>query len=144
MSYIEKGGVGFEPLVKMGDDKQMNMECSEIENIVKRWGFELMGTSETDDHCIIDFHHKKIKVGLPVSYFTSAASYNKKTGCINTTARAKVDEFKELYLDYCCEDGEQVCRPHVNMDEKIVSVEAHFCESPLVKFDRLLEELVKI
>ena len=27
-------------------------------------------------------------------------------------------------------------------DEKIVSVEAHFCESPLGKFDRLLEELV--
>ena len=119
----------------------MDMKCSEIENIVNRYGFNPTNRMETDDHCIVDFCHKKIKVGYPVSYFTSAASYNKRTGCINTTARAKVDEFKELYLDYCCEDGEQVCRPHVNMDEKIVSVEANFCEKPLGKFDRLLEEL---
>jgi len=121
------------------------MDCSAIEDKIAFHGYKLWDSRETPEACMIDFYHPRVKVKPPVAYFLSAVLYNKKRNTIETTVRSKVDDFKELYLDYCCEtlDGEcsQVCRPHVHMGNKIMSVEAIFHEKPLEKFDRLLEEL---
>ncbi len=95
--------------------------------------------------CIMDFKHPDIEVKKPVGYFQSSVVYDSSRGLLQTTTRSKVDGFKEMYLDYCCEEdsGEclQMCRPHVHMDLETVSVEASFREQPIQKFERLLEEL---
>jgi len=118
---------------------------SELEGIIRKHGFIISNRNEIGDNCIIDFRHPKIKPEPPVSYFTSAVQVNKKTNVLTATIRSKVEGFKELYLDYCCERENgycnQRCRPHVNMNENVLSVEATFFENPLKKFDRLLEEM---
>ena len=115
--------------------------CSELEEIIRKCGFEVVNVFEDDKKCIIDFKHPKIKVERPVAYFLSSVFLNKEDGSIETTVRSRVDTFKELYLDYCCEDGEQKCRPHVNMEEKIFSVEARFRTKSGEKFKYLLNEM---
>jgi len=101
--------------------------------------------SEGPEHCVVDFVHPKIRVEEPIAYYVSSVDFNKKAKSLHTTVRSKVDGFKELYLDYCCEKENnecvQVCRPHFQADKKIVSVEAVFLENSLKKFDRLLEEI---
>jgi len=115
--------------------------CKEILNIIKRHNFIPENLQESEETCIIDFRHPKIEIQKPVAYFESAVQLNKKRNVLNTTIRSKVENIKELYLDYCCEDGEMVCRPHVNMEDNILSVEASFRINPIKKFDRLLEEM---
>jgi len=121
------------------------IECKELEEIIKRYGYKIMHSQITPEGCIVDFYHPKIEVKPPVSYFLSSVFYNQKEGMLETTVRSKVDRFKELYLDYCCEkiDGDciQMCRPHFHSNEKIVSVEATFYHNPIKKFERLLEEM---
>jgi len=115
--------------------------CDRLREIIIRNGFEIWSTHEDSEKCGIDFRHPKIKVEPPVGYFLSSVVYYKDRDCLETTVRSKVTTFKELYLDYCCEDSNCVCRPHVNMEEKILSVEATFCEKPFEKFSRLLDEM---
>jgi len=117
------------------------MNCEELKRAIERHGFEIRGISEDTEKCVIDFKHPKIEVKPPVAYFASAVQFNKKRNVLTTTVRSKVDGFKELYLDYCCENNEQMCRPHFHTDFKTISVEATFFENPIKKFDRLLEEL---
>jgi hypothetical protein len=117
------------------------MKCSELQEIIKKKGFEVTKVIEDEEKCIVDFKHPKIKVEPPVAYFLSSAVLNKKDNSIETTVRSKVEDYKELYLDYCCEGEEQVCRPHVSMEEKILSVEARFHKNPKEKFERLLDEI---
>lgn len=115
--------------------------CSQLQGVIRKNKYEVVATKEDEKSCIIDFKHPKVKVEPPVSYFLSSVALDKETGSIETTVRSKVDTFKELYLDYCCEDSEQMCRPHVNMEEKILSVEAKFWHNPKGKFERLLDEM---
>lgn len=115
--------------------------CKQLQEIIRKNRYEVVNVTEDEKQCIIDFKHPKVKVAPPVSYFLSSVALDKKKGNIEATVRSKVDTFKELYLDYCCEDSEQMCRPHVNMEEKILSVEAKFWQNPKEKFDRLLDEM---
>ena len=119
--------------------------CADLERIIKMHGFKVKSTQPTINGCIIDFYHPKIEIKPPVSYFLSSVVYDQNRNMLETTIRSKVDRFKELYLDYCCEseNGEclQMCRPHFHAEEKIVSVEATFYKNPIKKFDRLLEEM---
>ncbi len=115
--------------------------CSAVKELIKRHHFQIRNVVEDKEKCIVDFKHPKIVVMKPVSYFLSSVVYKKDGSFLNATIRNKVDDVKELYLDYCCENGEQVCRPHVHMGEKILSVEVKFRENPLGKFDRILEEM---
>ena len=98
------------------------MDCSAVEDKIAFHGYKIWDSRETPEACMIDFYHPRVKVRPPVAYFLSAVLYNKKRNTIETTIRSKVDDFKELYLDYCCEtlDGEcsQVYRPHVHMGNK--------------------------
>jgi hypothetical protein len=120
--------------------------CDRLRGLVEKRGFEVTKVVEDGEKCIIDFRHPKVRVEKPVSYFLSSAVLNKKDGSITATVRSKVDAFKRLELDYCCEkeDGEcvQVCKPHVWMEEKILSVEAHFKEDAMSKLGTLLSEMI--
>jgi hypothetical protein len=120
---------------------EVAVSCWDLQDTIRRNRFQIVNVFEDAEKCIIDFKHPKIKVEPPVSYYLSSVALDKKDGSIETTVRSKVETFKELYLDYCCEDGLQVCRPHVNMEEKILSVEAKFWQNPRGKFDRLLDEM---
>jgi len=125
--------------------------CEELKKLINKIGYDVLDQSEDEDECLIDFKHPKVgeeELKDPVEslYFLSSVLYNKKTGRIETTVRAKVPlEYKQLFLDYCCEKDDdgciQVCRPHVDMGNKIVSVEARFGEKPIEKFKRLLYEM---
>jgi hypothetical protein len=115
--------------------------CREIQEIIRKRGYEIVDVREDEEKCIVDFKHPKVKVEFPVAYYLSSVVLNKKDGSIETTVRSKVEGVKELYLDYCCEDGEQVCRPHVDMEAGILSVEAKFHQNPKEKFDSLLKEM---
>jgi hypothetical protein len=117
------------------------LTCREIQEIICERGYKVVDVREDEERCIVDFRHPRVKVEFPVAYFLSSVVLNKKDGSIETTVRNKVEGVKELYLDYCCEDGIQMCRPHVNMEEKILSVEAKFQQNPKGKFDRLLDEM---
>jgi len=118
------------------------MNCKELQEIITRNRFQIVHVYDEADQCIIDFKHPQVKVEPPVAYFLSSVVLNKKQGYIQTTVRSKVKGVKELYLEYCCEDNICVCRPHVNMEEQILSVEATFSQNPLAKFDRLLQEMI--
>jgi hypothetical protein len=115
--------------------------CQQLQEIIRQNRYQVVNVVEDEEKCIIDFKHPKVKVEPPVSYYLSSVALKKKDGSIETTVRSKIETFKELYLDYCCEDSEQMCRPHVNMEEKILSVEAKFWQNPKGKFDRLLDEM---
>ncbi len=115
--------------------------CEQLKEIIRKNRYQIVNVFEDEEKCIIDFKHPKVKVEPPVSYFLSSVALDKRDGSIETTVRSKVETFKELYLDYCCEDNEQRCRPHVNMEDKILSVEAKFWQNPKGKFDRLLDEM---
>jgi len=117
------------------------LTCKQLQEIIQKNGFQVVNITEDEEKCIIDFKHPKVKVEYPATYYLSSVFLNKKEGNIETTVRSKVERFKELYLDYCCEDGLQVCRPHVNMEDGILSVEARFREIPKEKFNRLLDEM---
>jgi len=121
------------------------MVCEKLKQLIERYGYKILNSTEDGNKCLIDFIHPEIEIKPPVAYYASSVLYDKKRKSLETTVRGKVERFKELYLDYCCEKekGEclQVCRPHVNMEEKILSVEATFSENPFKKFGRLLEEL---
>jgi len=99
-------------------------------------------TYEDEKTCRVDFRHPYIKVEFPHAYYLSSVVLKKEDGSIRVTVRSKVKGFKELYLDYCCENETLVCRPHVYMDEKILSVEATFRERPLDKLRTLLSEMI--
>lgn len=121
-------------------------KCAEIKRILQLHGFKITNEIEDAEKCIIDFRHPKVEVKKPVAYFLSSVAFTPAKNFLDTTIRSKVDDVKELYLDYCCEQVdseycEQRCRPHVHMDEKILSVEAKFWQNPLKKFDRLIEEM---
>ena len=123
------------------------MMCDTLEKKIEEKGYIVR--NRVDDNgageCVIDFQHPKVTTKGPAGWYLSGVRYRYKDGWLKTTVRSKVDDFKELYLEYCCEaeDGEcnQMCRPHVNMKDKIFSVEAGFHVDPLGKFGRLLEEL---
>jgi len=115
------------------------LSCRPVEKIIEERGFIVVDSEIRDGKCLIDFRHPKVRVERPRGYFLSSVTY--RPNVLQTTIRSKVDNFKELYLDYCCEKEGMVCRPHVNMPEKILSVEATFRENSLKKFDRLLEEI---
>lgn len=100
--------------------------CEQLQEIIRKNKYEVVKVYEEEGKCIIDFKHPKVKVEPPVAYYLSSVV---------------LDTFKELYLDYCCENSEQMCRPHVNMEEKILSVEARFWQNPKEKFSRLLDEM---
>jgi hypothetical protein len=113
------------------------MECQQLKDIIKKNGFDIVNVDEK--RCIIDFKHPKIVLEPPVAYYLSSVVL--KDG-VETIVRSKVEGGKELYLDYCCENGENVCRPHVHMGDKILSVEAKFHQNPMEKFNRLLQEMI--
>jgi len=113
--------------------------CSRIINILEKKGYRVVTSFDRPDRCIVLFAHPSIK-GDDVRYL-SGIFYIKDENKIEVTARRKVKDFKELYLDYCCENGEMMCRPHVWMDEKILSIEAKFHENILEKFKRLLDDI---
>ncbi len=117
------------------------LSCRELEDIIRRNRYQVIKKIEDEEKCIIDFKHPRVEIEPPVSYYLSSVVLNKKDGSIEATVRSRVESFKELYLDYCCEDGEQRCRPHVNMKEKILSVEAKFWKNSIEKFNRLLDEM---
>lgn len=121
--------------------KEEIVSCEQLKDVIKKNRYEVVNVVENGHKCIIDFKHPKVKLEPPVSYFLSSVALDKERNFIETTVRSKVETFKELYLDYCCEDSEWRCRPHVNMEEKILSVEATFHQNPKGKFDRLLDEM---
>ena len=112
-----------------------------LKEVIRRNHFQIVRELDTPERIIIDFKHPLIKVGEPAGYYLSSVVWDKRRKVLETTVRAKVPTYKELYLDYCVENGEMVCRPHFWTEEKIVSVEATFSENPLDKFDRLLNEM---
>jgi hypothetical protein len=121
----------------------MSVVCDKLVELISKFKFQIINILEDSEKCIIDFKHPKIELRFPYAYFLSSVSFNKKTGILITTIRSKVDTFKELFfLDYCCEDGSNVCRPHVDMEDKIFSVEAIFSKDVIKKFGRLLEEMI--
>lgn len=113
----------------------------ELANIIRKHGFVVERVWETPERIVIDFRHPKMKVKEPIAYFLSSVAWDKKNNILETIVRTPVPTYKELYLDYCVEDGEMVCRPHFWAEEKIVSVQATFFKEPLDKFDRLLAEM---
>jgi len=110
--------------------------------MIRQLGYRVHRVHEDDNFCIIDFRHPKVRVEVPVSWFLSSVSMNKRDGFIEVTVRSRLDRFKELYLDYCCENGTHVCRPHVDPEEMIISVEARFRERPVEKLRALLSEML--
>lgn len=119
------------------------MVCAKLAEMIRKGGFEDAKIRVDDENlCVIDFRHPKIKPEMPYAYFMSSVKFDKKRNVLDATVRGKADGFKELYLDYCCEDGANVCKPHANFEEKIVSVEATFTREPLERFRQLLAEML--
>ena len=119
--------------------------CKKLEQLIVKYGFEIRRSKEDENSCLIDFIHPKVKPESPIGYFASSVYYDKKRNILTTTVRSKVEDYKEFHLEYCCEKENneccQMCRPHVDMESKIFSIEATFHENPIEKFGRLLEEM---
>lgn len=115
--------------------------CSELAEEVRRYGYEVIGVREDGSSCTIHFLHPTVRLERPVSYFASSIYYDKRSGKLEVTVRRRVPTYKELYLDYCYGDGEMVCRPHVWMEEKVLSVEARFRRDLLDRLRRLLSDM---
>lgn len=119
----------------------MMISCKELAEIIKTSHFKIIGIhTDNENECLIDFKHPKIS-GFPYNYFASSVWFDKKNNVLITTVRGKAN-MKELYLDYCCENGEMVCRPHFDFENKVVSIEAKFHEEPIQKFKQLLTEML--
>jgi len=118
------------------------LSCKELSEMIRRLGYHIHRVHEDVNFCVVDFRHPKVRVEEPASWFLSSVTVNKRDGSVEATIRSRVDRFKELYLDYCCEDGAHVCRPHINPDEMILSVEARFRERPVEKLRALLAEML--
>jgi len=117
----------------------MSEVCEQIQELIKKARYKVHYKSDYPEKCIVHFTHPSVKeedIGL-----FSGVYYDKTTGALETTVRRKVKTFGELYLDYCCEDEIQKCRPHVWMDEKVLSVEAKFEKDVLDRFVRLLRDM---
>ncbi|MEM4454761.1 MAG: hypothetical protein QXT28_08640 [Thermofilaceae archaeon] len=117
------------------------LSCKELSEMIRRLGYRVHRVHEDDNFCIIDFRHPKVRVEMPVPWFLSSVLMNKRDGSIKVTVRSRLDGFKELYLDYCCENGTNVCWPRVDPEEMIISVEATFRERPVEKLRALLSEI---
>lgn len=120
----------------------MMLSCEELSEMIRGLGYRVHRVYEDAGFCVIDFSHPKVRVEEPASWFLSSVTVSKRDGSIEVTVRSRLDRFKELYLDYCCEDGAHVCRPHVDPEEGILSVEARFRERPLEKLRALLSEML--
>ena len=117
--------------------------CDTLERIVRSYGYIVHRKTETATQCLIDFRHPNVEPRFPMAYFLSSLVYDKERNHIEVTVRSKPKgDYKELYLNYCCENGEMACRPHVWFEEKIVSVEAKFHEKPIEKLKSLLSEML--
>jgi len=118
--------------------------CSELMDVIAKNHFEILKVTEDEEKCVIDFRHPTLKygiIGLPPAYYNSSVYLNKNTGTLEVTVRRRVDGFKELYLEGCCENGINVCRPHVDMEEKTLSVEAKFHTNVKDRLNALLTEM---
>jgi len=118
------------------------VDCQALADMVRKHGYDVLSVREDGGSCVIDFLHPGVRLMRPVPYFASSLHYDKRRGTVEVTVRAKVPRYKELYLDYCCEDGEMVCRPHVWMEENMVSVEAKFRKDPVERLRMLLSEML--
>jgi len=122
----------------------MNSICQELKNIIEKSKFvDAEIRKDDEEECIIDFRHPLIEPEKPVAYFLSSVVYRKPANTLETTIRGKiVGTLKELYLEPCCEDGINVCRPHINVEDKIISVHAVFKKNPVERFKKILNEMI--
>jgi hypothetical protein len=118
------------------------MSCDQLVQIILKEGWKDPKLFEDEKRCVIDFRHPKIKPEEPVSYFLSSVDFDKEKNVLKATVRSKVDNYKEVYLEPCCENGENVCKPHVDMENKTFSVEATFSQKPIERFQTLLTDLL--
>jgi len=117
------------------------MKCDNLVQVILKTGWKDPIVSK-NGKCVIDFRHPKIKPELPYAYFLSSVDFDEEKNILRTTIRTKVDDVKEAYLEPCCENGTNVCRPHVDMKNKIFSVEAVFSQKPIERFETLLTDLL--
>lgn len=124
------------------DKAQLTPKCRTLADVIEKSRYKISYMYEDSDKCIIDFKHPNVEVKEPATYFLSSVFLNKKDNSIEATVRGKISRFKEFYGDYCCENNENMCRPHVNIEDKIFSVEVNFHENPVKKFTSLLQEML--
>lgn len=120
------------------------MNCKSLAELIEKSKYFVRSIEETPKGCIITFSHPTIKPEerTPELHFLSAVRYDKEKGSLEATVRRKVKGFKELYLDYCCENGEMSCRPHVSTNGDVIfSVEAKFSKNALERFKNLLNDI---
>ncbi|RLI07197.1 hypothetical protein DRO24_03520 [Candidatus Bathyarchaeota archaeon] len=121
--------------------------CENLAEIIRKSRYKTWKVSDTPQKCVIHFLHPSVKpedVGL-----FSAVVYDKERNRLETTVRRRVKNYKELYLDYCCENSDMKCRPHIwieKEDSEIknveLSIEAKFTKKPLDSFKRLLDDML--
>ena len=120
----------------------MAFPCGDLVGLIRRLGYEVRQVLDEGGRCVVDFRHPRVRVERPVSYFLSSAVLDKGDGSVEVTVRSRVDGVKELYLWYCCEDGVNVCRPHFDAENDIVSVEARFHKDAIKRLEALLSEML--
>jgi hypothetical protein len=119
--------------------KEEEQPCQRLREIVEKNKFIVWAVGVQPNGCYIHFLHPTVMPSDTGAF--SGAWFSK--GRLEVTARRFVDRFKELYLDYCCENGEMCCRPHVNKwdDRILLSVHAKFHKDIFNRFDRLLADV---
>lgn len=111
-----------------------------LSRIIEKWGFKVSHVYSEPDAIIINFYDPRLGDDL---YFRSTIVYYRDTGRIEARVRVLLDRYRELYMEYCIEHCEMMCRPHFYIEDglPILSMEAKFTEEPLTKLERLLEEM---
>lgn len=121
---------------------------ADLVTTVEKYGFRVARTRRNPDGTLLvdylDPRLEKYKEGGPWAYFYSAVIYYPVEGWIDTTTRVLMTRrYREFYLDYCVEDCQFVCRPHIYKlrdGAVILSIHAKFHYYPLQRFKMLLNE----
>lgn len=125
--------------------------CKDIREELKKRRFDITFDSEDENKCILNFRHErafqraKRKFGEDDAIFisTSTVSFDKKKQSIATNFLSPLEKFCELYLDYCCENGEEpinVCRIHVDPEYPRIGLEVKPIN--LEKFKEALNDFI--
>ena len=102
-----------------------------------------------DNRLVIDFVDRKINVlgfegELPTSYYASsiAVEYSNGKYHVDVTVRVYVRDYKELYMDYVYNRENIICRPHVSMEDKILSIQCRFTTITISEVKEIVHEIL--
>lgn len=98
------------------------MICKIIREELKKRNFKITYDKEDEKSCILNFVHepsfKRIEREYgkdeAIAISVSSIHVDKEKDAIEANLISPLKSFCELYLDYCCDKGTNICRIHID------------------------------